>query len=97
MSKKLKIRCPCGYDFETFENQEEAIVVIQAHFEQFHADLLPFGLSREEASAFLKMNRQISKNYEKNADYYNQSKIFTNQVRSSYAEKKTKRVEIIKL
>lgn len=51
--RRLKCACPCGYGFETSRGKEEAVTMVQAHFNQFHADMLPFGLTTIEALALL--------------------------------------------
>jgi hypothetical protein len=99
LPKKLKARCPCGYDFEIFDNEENAIMVVRAHFKQFHADLLPFGLSREEAFALLRIvSKEERKSDRKNIKYKNQAGIFASQAKSSFTHEKTKqKVQIIEL
>jgi RNA recognition motif-containing protein len=54
LREKLKIQCPCGYGFETFSDEKNAIHVVQIHFEQFHKEFLPFGITEDEALALLK-------------------------------------------
>ena len=55
MKKKITGHCPCGYCFETLSGENEAVALIQAHFERFHQDFLPFGLTHEEAVSLLKV------------------------------------------
>ena len=54
MTKRIKGLCPCGYGFETLSSKTEAVKLVQLHVEQFHQDLLPFGITVEEASMLLK-------------------------------------------
>ena len=53
MKKKLYGKCPCGYVFGTFYDEEEAIAAVRLHFERLHTDFLPFGISDEEALSLL--------------------------------------------
>jgi hypothetical protein len=55
LKKKIKGQCPCGYCFETFRSEEEAIVLMQTHIETFHQDMLPFGITSQETLALLKV------------------------------------------
>ena len=54
MKKKLSGQCPCGYGFGTFDDVKDAIVEVRLHFEVFHKDFLPFGITNVEALALLK-------------------------------------------
>jgi hypothetical protein len=54
LRKKLSGNCPCGYFFGTFNDEKEAIVKVKLHFERFHKDFLPFGITSSEALALLK-------------------------------------------
>ncbi|HEX7482772.1 MAG TPA: hypothetical protein VF350_04840 [Candidatus Bathyarchaeia archaeon] len=54
MKKKLSGQCICGYFFGTFENVKEAVVKVKLHFERYHEDFLPFGITDAEALALLK-------------------------------------------
>ena len=54
MKKKLSGQCPCGYGFGTFDDEKDAIVEVRSHFELFHKDFLPFGITDAEALALLK-------------------------------------------
>ena len=54
MKKKLSGQCPCGYGFGTFDDVKDAIVEVRLHFELFHKDFLPFGITNAEALALLK-------------------------------------------
>ena len=57
MKKKLSGKCPCGYVFDTFSDEKAAIVEVRLHFERFHKDFLPFGITNAEALALLKKGR----------------------------------------
>ena len=53
MKKKLRGQCPCGYGFDTFNDEKAAIVGVRLHFERFHKDFLPFGITNAEVLALL--------------------------------------------
>ena len=53
MRKMLNVQCPCGYRFKTFGSVNDAIAVIKLHFESFHKDFLPFGITNDEALTLL--------------------------------------------
>ncbi len=53
MKKKLKGQCPCGYVFDTFTDEKTAIVEVRLHFERYHKNYLPFGITDAEALALL--------------------------------------------
>jgi len=53
LKKKLYGKCPCGYVFGTFYDEEEAIAAVQLHFERFHINFLPFGITDDEALTLL--------------------------------------------
>ena len=54
MKKKLRGKCPCGYIFDAFSDEKSALVEVRLHFERFHKDFLPFGITDVEALALLK-------------------------------------------
>ena len=54
LKKKLRGQCPCGYVFGTFSDEKAAIVEVRLHFERFHKDFLPFGITNAEALALLR-------------------------------------------
>ncbi len=54
LKKKLSGQCPCGYIFGNFDDVKDAIVEIRSHFELFHKDFLPFGITDSEALTLLK-------------------------------------------
>jgi len=56
MRKKLRGNCPCGYAFTIIGEMEEAISLIQSHFDLFHKDFLPFGITIYEASTLVEKN-----------------------------------------
>ena len=53
LRKKLKGQCPCGHCFETFSFKNEAIATVKLHVESCHKDLLPFGITNDEALTLL--------------------------------------------
>ena len=53
LRKKLRGHCPCGYAFVILGEEDKAISLIQAHFDLFHKDLLPFGITHYEASTLV--------------------------------------------
>ena len=55
MGKKITCRCPCGYFFETLQDETYALAKVREHFELFHRDSLPFGITDSEAFALLKV------------------------------------------
>ena len=62
LKRKLRIQCPCGYVFDVLSTEKEALVRIRLHFERFHKDFLPFGITDAEALAFLKKGLWQGKN-----------------------------------
>jgi len=54
LKRKLRGQCPCGYIFDNLRNAKDAIVRVQSHFERFHKDFLPFGITNAEALALFK-------------------------------------------
>ncbi len=61
MKKKLYGKCPCGYVFGTFYGEEEAIAAVRLHFERFHSNFLPFGITNDEALTLLIEVRKTGK------------------------------------
>ena len=61
MKEKLTGQCPCGYIFESFNDEKEAIAVVRLHFERFHNDFLPFGITDAEALYLLKKTKLYGK------------------------------------
>ena len=57
LKKKLSGQCPCGYFFDTLDDVKDAIVEVKSHFELFHKDFLPFGITDVEALTLLKKGR----------------------------------------
>jgi hypothetical protein len=57
LKRKLRGQCPCGYGFDTFNDDKAAIVGVRLHFERFHKDFLPFGITNAEGLALLKKGR----------------------------------------
>lgn len=62
LKKKLSGQCICGYVFGTFDNVKEAIVKVKLHFERYHEDFLPFGITDAEALALLMKGMSHGKN-----------------------------------
>jgi hypothetical protein len=54
LKKKLSGQCPCGYSFGTFDDEKDAILKVRLHFDRFHKDFLPFGITEAEALDLLK-------------------------------------------
>ena len=54
MKKKLRGKCPCGYIFDAFSDEKSALVEVRLHFERFHKDFLPFGITNAEALTLLR-------------------------------------------
>jgi hypothetical protein len=54
LKKKISGKCPCGYFFGTFDDVKDAIVKVRLHFEFYHKDFLPFGITDAEALGLLK-------------------------------------------
>jgi hypothetical protein len=61
LKKKIKFQCPCGFTFDVFNDYKAAIVGIRLHFESFHKDFLPFGITENEILALLKKGRTYEK------------------------------------
>ena len=57
LKKKLSGQCPCGYFFGTFDDVRDAIVNVRFHFDFYHKDFLPFGITDAEVLALLKKGR----------------------------------------
>jgi hypothetical protein len=53
LRRKLKGKCPCGYSFDILGSRDEAISMVRLHFESFHKDFLPFGITNDEAIELL--------------------------------------------
>jgi hypothetical protein len=62
LNKKLSGQCPCGYFFGACDDVRDAIVKVRLHFEFFHKDFLPFGITDAEALALLKKGVPQGKN-----------------------------------
>ena len=54
LKKKLSGQCPCGYVFGAFDSEKDALVKVRLHFDLFHEDFLPFGITDVEALGLLK-------------------------------------------
>jgi len=57
LKRKLNVQCPCGYVFEGLNDERDTIVRVRSHFELFHKDFLPFGITDAEVLALLKKER----------------------------------------
>jgi len=53
--KRIKCQCPCGYSFEAFCSENDAVALVKLHVERFHSDVLPFGITHAEALTLLKI------------------------------------------
>jgi hypothetical protein len=53
LRRMLKGQCPCGYSFEILGSICEAISMVRSHVESFHKDVLPFGITNDEALELL--------------------------------------------
>jgi hypothetical protein len=67
LKNKLKGQCPCGYVFD-ISDEKTAITEVRLHFERFHTDFLPFGITNDEALALLNKGKEqrkqkLSKNF----------------------------------
>ena len=58
MRKMLNVQCPCGYRFKTFGSINDAIAIVKLHVESFHKDVLPFGITNDEALQLLKQGHK---------------------------------------
>jgi hypothetical protein len=54
LKRKLRIQCPCGYVFDVLSTEKDALVQVRMHFECFHKDFLPFGITDTEALSVIK-------------------------------------------
>jgi hypothetical protein len=54
LKKNIRCRCPCGYVFDVFTEEKTAIAEVRLHFERFHKNFLPFGITDSEIFALLK-------------------------------------------
>jgi hypothetical protein len=61
LKKRLRGKCPCGYIFDAFIDEKSAIIAVRLHFERFHKDFLPFGITNAEASALLRKSSEHRK------------------------------------
>ena len=61
LKRKIKVQCPCGYIFATFNDCKTAIIAVKSHFESFHRDFLPFGITDIEVLAFINKGRRYVK------------------------------------
>jgi hypothetical protein len=52
--EKIKGQCPCGYFFIIVGEREQAISMMKLHFELFHKDYMPFGITDDEVLVLLK-------------------------------------------
>jgi hypothetical protein len=61
LKKKISCQCPCGYSFEGIYSKNQAILLVQLHVESAHKNLLPFGITKNEALTLLKLSRKEKK------------------------------------
>ncbi len=90
-TRKLKIACPCGYGFETCNSEDNAIAMVQAHFNKFHADMLPFGITTTEARALLTTINDIGKTRPATHPLYPTDPASTFSLKDTTPQGKTKR------
>ena len=57
LKKKLSVLCPCGFTFNVLNSEKDSIAKIRLHFERFHKNFLPFGITNDEALSLLKKRR----------------------------------------
>ena len=70
LGEKIKGQCPCGYFFISFGEIKEAISIMKLHFELFHKDCMPFGITDDEALVLLKKEKLDSKKeYDETTQY----------------------------
>jgi hypothetical protein len=53
LNRIIKFNCPCGYSFEMSGIMIDAISMVKLHFESFHKNDLPFGITDDEAGRLL--------------------------------------------
>jgi hypothetical protein len=53
LRRMLKGQCPCGYSFEILGSRDVAVSMVRSHVESFHKDVLPFGITNDEALELL--------------------------------------------
>jgi hypothetical protein len=61
LKQNLIAQCPCGYFFGTFNDEKDAIAVVRLHFERFHNDFLPFGITDAEVLYLLRKTKLCKK------------------------------------
>lgn len=95
--KKLRCTCPCGYGFETFNSEDKAIAMVQAHFNKFHMDMLPFGITTTEARALLTSINDIDTSKGSTQSLYatDASSTFNGESMSSQGKVKGKKSQIV--
>jgi hypothetical protein len=76
LKKNLRGQCPCGFDFGVFSEEKDAIVAVQLHFEHFHNDFLPFGITEAEALSLVKDTKLYRKQKGSSSDSYSVQTIF---------------------
>ena len=72
LKRKLRIQCPCGYVFDVLSTEKDALVRIRLHFERFHKDLLPFGITNSEALSLIK-NAQVNGKQKDSSRHFKQN------------------------
>jgi hypothetical protein len=82
LKKKLRGQCPCGYVFDSYDDPKDALVEIRSHFELFHKEFLPFGITDSEALALLKKGTEYGKKIVSSDNYVNlrQNRKFAQQI-----------------
>jgi hypothetical protein len=61
LKEKIRVQCPCGFIFDKFNDYKAAIVAVRSHFESFHRDFLPFGITDKEVLALINKGRRYIK------------------------------------
>ena len=62
LRKELRGHCPCGFSFAIYGEEEDAISLVQSHFDLYHKDFLPFGATAADAFALLEKTVGRKKN-----------------------------------
>ncbi len=83
MKKNFRGQCPCGYDFGIFSEEKEAIAAVRLHFEHFHNEFLPFGITKAEALSLLKETKLYRKQKSVSSNSYAVQTIFASNSRKT--------------
>jgi len=77
LKRKINVQCPCGYVFEGLSDEGAAIARVRSHFDLFHKDFLPFGITNVEVLALLKKERGNHKVSPRNVSHLKQNSPIT--------------------